>query len=143
MWIKANGETPEVWPYDMTKLKADNPNTAFPRNPTAETLAAFNTYIGTVGAVPEYDYLTQQTSLDVPVYENGEWSVEFLVTDRPQDEAEDAIRGRRNGLLAATDNWALSDRTMTQAQTDYRQALRDVPNQEGFPYSVVWPTDPS
>jgi hypothetical protein len=48
----------------------------------------------------------------------------------------------RNLLLAETDYWALSDRTMTQEQIDYRQALRDVPQQEGFPANITWPTKP-
>ena len=51
-------------------------------------------------------------------------------------------RKERNTLLAETDWWALSDRTMTQAETDYRQALRDVPQQEGFPVNITWPTKP-
>ena len=48
----------------------------------------------------------------------------------------------RDELLAETDWWALSDRTMTQAEIDYRQALRDVPAQAGFPFDVTWPTKP-
>lgn len=52
------------------------------------------------------------------------------------------IRDKRNALLADTDWWAVSDRTMTQAEIDYRQALRDVPDQEGFPQNVTWPTKP-
>lgn len=48
----------------------------------------------------------------------------------------------RNLLLAETDWWALSDKTMTQEQIDYRQALRDVPQQEGFPANITWPTKP-
>ena len=48
----------------------------------------------------------------------------------------------RNGLLAETDWWALSDRTMTDAQTAYRQALRDVTGQAGFPADITWPTKP-
>jgi hypothetical protein len=31
---------------------------------------------------------------------------------------------------------------MTQAEIDYRQALRDVPAQAGFPENVTWPTKP-
>lgn len=50
-------------------------------------------------------------------------------------------RLQRNELLSETDWWALSDRTMTQAQIDYRQALRDLPEQEGFP-NVDFPTKP-
>lgn len=51
-------------------------------------------------------------------------------------------RAERNALLAETDWWAVADRTMTQAETDYRQALRDVPQQDGFPVDITWPTKP-
>jgi len=51
-------------------------------------------------------------------------------------------RQQRNALLAETDWWSCSDRTMTQAEIDYRQALRDVPAQAGFPENVTWPTKP-
>jgi len=52
------------------------------------------------------------------------------------------MRTERNTLLTETDWWAVSDRTMTQAETDYRQALRDVPQQDGFPINITWPTKP-
>lgn len=52
------------------------------------------------------------------------------------------VRQKRNALLAETDWWAVADRTMTQAEIDYRQALRDVPTQAGFPDNVTWPTKP-
>ena len=55
---------------------------------------------------------------------------------------EQDIRRDRDNLLAETDWWAMSDRTMTQAEIDYRQALRDVPQQAGFPENVTWPTKP-
>jgi hypothetical protein len=31
---------------------------------------------------------------------------------------------------------------MTTAMAEYRQALRDITSQEGFPYDVTWPTKP-
>ena len=52
------------------------------------------------------------------------------------------IRFIRDEYLKETDWWAVSDRVMTQAEIDYRQALRDIPSQDGFPNSVVWPTNP-
>lgn len=55
---------------------------------------------------------------------------------------ERQVRAMRNNLLAATDWWASSDLTMTQEQIDYRQALRDITSQEGFPENVVFPTKP-
>ena len=52
------------------------------------------------------------------------------------------VRNQRDILLAETDWMALSDVTMSNAWTVYRQALRDIPAQVGFPASVTWPTKP-
>ena len=38
------------------------------------------------------------------------------------------LREKRNKLLAETDYFALSDRTMTATMSDYRQDLRDITN---------------
>lgn len=37
------------------------------------------------------------------------------------------VRAERDAELMKTDVWAHQDRTMTQAQIDYRQFLRDLP----------------
>ena len=52
------------------------------------------------------------------------------------------IRNERDKLIAETDWWATSDRTMTAEQTAYRQALRDITDQSGFPTDITWPTKP-
>ena len=51
-------------------------------------------------------------------------------------------RAFRDSLLSKTDWWAVADRTMTDAETVYRQALRDVPTQAGFPTTITWPNEP-
>ena len=56
---------------------------------------------------------------------------------------EGQIRNQRDDLIAETDVWALSDRTMTAEQTAYRQALRDITSQDGFPTNITWPQEPS
>jgi hypothetical protein len=58
----------------------------------------------------------------------------------PATEAQ--IRNKRDAYLAETDWWATSDRTMTAEQTAYRQALRDITDQAGFPTDITWPTKP-
>ena len=54
-----------------------------------------------------------------------------------------AVRAERDSLIAATDYLMESDYPITperrQAVAAYRQALRDVPQQSGFPYDVVFP----
>ena len=52
------------------------------------------------------------------------------------------LRAKRNRLLTETDWWAASDRTMTDEQTAYRQALRDLPANTTDPANPVWPTKP-
>jgi hypothetical protein len=53
-----------------------------------------------------------------------------------------AIRAERDALLAASDSMALADR-ITDAWRTYRQSLRDLPAQSGFPTNVNWPVEPS
>jgi hypothetical protein len=57
---------------------------------------------------------------------------------------EEYQRILRNQQLAETDWWAVSDRTMTQAEIDYRQALRDITSLESWPNLRLedWPTKP-
>lgn len=56
--------------------------------------------------------------------------------------AELQIRNVRNAFLFETDWWVVTDQTPTQEQLAYRQALRDITNQEGFPLNVTWPVRP-
>ncbi len=53
-----------------------------------------------------------------------------------------ALRAERDRLIAATDWWASSDLTMTDAQTAYRQALRDITDDATSLDDVTWPTAP-
>ena len=52
------------------------------------------------------------------------------------------IKKYRTELLEETDWWAVADRTMSDEEYNYRQALRDIPQQEGFPINIVWPEKP-
>ena len=52
------------------------------------------------------------------------------------------LREERNRRLAETDWWAMSDRTMTESQTNYRQALRDITDSATSLDDVTWPTKP-
>tara|TARA_R110000796_G_scaffold50758_1_gene119683 strand:- start:49 stop:330 length:282 start_codon:yes stop_codon:yes gene_type:complete len=53
------------------------------------------------------------------------------------------VRTERDAKLATCDWMACSDVTMSDAWRTYRQALRDVPAQAGFPTNITWPFEPS
>ena len=59
------------------------------------------------------------------------------------EEKLEHLRITRNMKLSDTDYWALSDRTMTQAQIDYRQALRDITKTATSLDDVNWPEKPT
>jgi len=54
----------------------------------------------------------------------------------------DYVRKERNELLSETDFYALSDVTMSDSMTTYRQALRDLPASVENSEDVVWPEKP-
>ena len=61
------------------------------------------------------------------------------------DRALASMREDRNRLLAETDFYALSDVTMADAMTTYRQDLRDLPSGKTTKAHVdgaTWPTKP-
>jgi len=58
------------------------------------------------------------------------------------DRAAAEVRKERDEKLSATDWRASSDLTMSTEWANYRQALRDVPSQAGFPNTITWPTEP-
>jgi len=52
------------------------------------------------------------------------------------------LREERDRRIAETDWWVLADRTPTDEQLAYRQALRDLPANTTDPENPVWPTKP-
>lgn len=66
-----------------------------------------------------------------------------LVKQADYNEAATAVRAKRDKLIAACDWTVLGDaKTVKATWKVYRQALRDVPEQDGFPYVVEWPVPP-
>jgi hypothetical protein len=73
----------------------------------------------------------------------------FQIKETPaptQEELAERARRQRDALLAKTDYLLASDYPISEERLEeikvYRQALRDVPAQEGFPETIVWPETP-
>ena len=80
-------------------------------------------------------------------WDGSQWVNEVVPVEPEPEEPEPTpqdvlVRSERDGLLAATDWTANSDVTMSDEMRAYRQALRDVPSQAGFPDNVTWPVKP-
>lgn len=141
--------------------RLDNPQVSLPRTWNQNVLNALN--VEAVFETPKPDAGPYQMAVrnGVTKDSNGNWVQAWVVVDMFKDDAEgtkaekeaayqaslDAevakgVRMERDSLLAATDWMALSDVTLTADWAAYRQALRDVTAQAGFPHTVTWPSKP-
>ena len=94
----------------------------------------------TVEAWSVVDKFADTTDEDGVVTTKAEHEADY--TAKKDADAAASVRTQRDDKLKATDWTALSDVTMTAEMTTYRQALRDVPAQAGFPSTITWPTSP-
>ena len=152
------------------QLKQDNPNMSLPKVWNEMTFDALN--VDPVLAAPkptegigQYQFVARN---GVVQDANDNWVEAWEIRDMFADTTdEDGVtttkaehetayqteldndaarrnRSDRNNLLAETDWWAVSDRTMTSEQTTYRTALRDLPTHSNWPHleDDDWPTKP-
>ena len=79
------------------------------------------------------------------------WTQNYIVTDLDGGEAAAkaeaqwaAIRAERDAKLAASDWTQLSDAPVDDlVWAAYRQALRDLPQTQTNPFSIIWPAIPA
>ena len=144
------------------------PNTSFPRVLTSDILDARG--VDPVLEGPQATTTSPyETSVRQGVEEiNGQWFTKYVVgpifteyTDeegivhsveeqeseyrtRIDEQAEESVRTQRDKLLEECD-WTQSRDVLLDNDSDwtsYRQELRDITLQDGFPYNVTWPTKP-
>ena len=170
MHVKLTNGNADQYPYTIGQFRRDNPNTSFPAQIPNTILRRHAVYEVTELAKPSYDPLVQTLVVGTPTREvirmkteadctdpetgevntdqvgqplyGNEWEVSYTAQNMEQATAESNVRARRDSLLQETDWMALSDVTMSSEMTTYRQALRDIPAQSGFPFSVTWPNKP-
>jgi hypothetical protein len=91
---------------------------------------------------PDWDPSIERLQPNKTVADDG--TITYGWTKVPLDAQQIGanIRMQRDELLHHSDHYALSDRTLSTEMAEYRQALRDITDQETFPNSVTWPTEP-
>jgi len=141
MFIKITNDGPKT--YTIGQLRQDNSNVSFPKEIPLETLAEYNVYPCTVAKKPDYNNLTEDTVLNTPTEVNGAWIQSYSVVRKSQEDAERNIREQRNFLLSESDWTQVSDSPVDKTVwATYRQELRDITVQEGFPFNVTFPAMP-
>ena len=142
MYAKIINNVVAKFPYSMGALHVEYPDTSFPAAPTAETLAAFGVYKIVEVSPPAIDGKTHRPLQSIQQID-GVWTQVWESRQLAQDTASANVRGYRDSLLNESDWTQVADAPVDKtAWATYRQALRDVSTQEGFPWAVEWPTQP-
>jgi len=131
------------------EFRASHPNTSFPPQLTAELLDSMGADVVLEG--PQAQPTRYQVGFRDGVEQvDGKWFTKYSVVDMDQDakDALDAqqaasVRSQRTQKLAESDWTQVADAPVDKAAwAVYRQALRDVTTQTGFPWEVTWPAQP-
>jgi len=149
-----NGEI-DVWPYDINTLINDFPNTSFPHPIPKETLEKYEIYELIITQAPSNDDPTKKLVQKAPELIDGYWQIRWDIVDADAGElnhVENVVapmraKTYRDALLSQSDWTQLPDAPLTPEKklewTEYRQSLRGITKQEGFPLNIVWPETPT
>lgn len=124
--------------YTSAAFRAANKHTVYGHVLSNKHLNAQGVYRVNAGPKPEEVIGFKVVQDAFPALVDGVWVQGYTSVELSADEA----RAVRNKALKDTDWMAVTDRTMTGPELAYRQGLRDVPQQAGFPKSVGWPNKP-
>ena len=149
--LTADGSV-DRYPYTLTDLRRANPGTSFPKNISDEVAAGFNCFPVTPAPQPADDYTVNLER--TAVKQGDQWVEEWISTPATPEEIAErtdpqafAVRAERNQKLANCDWTQLTDSPLSAdaklAWQLYRETLRMVPDQPGFPWDVQWPPEPN
>lgn len=143
------------------EFRALYPNTSFSQQISVETLDAFGADVvfegpqATGGDVYQYSQAAGVELVDGkwftkyilgPVFIDGETTAveqEAAYKATKDTDQSKSIRSIRNDKLKECDWTQISDATVNKTLwATYRQELRDISSQEGFPWTITWPTQP-
>ena len=141
-----------AYPLSAADVRAAHPNTSFP-GPADEfeaCLPDFGYAVVQPTPKPTADH-TKNVTEGPPVDAAGTYNQAWVVTDASTAEIAERtdaqarnVRADRNDRLASCDWTQLADAPgqTRSAYVQYRQDLRNVPQQPGFPWNVTWPVAP-
>jgi hypothetical protein len=99
---------------------------------------------------PVFNEATENCNQINPEFKNGEWLMAWEISPASTEEIQERferksaeVRFERNNRLANCDWTQLPDAPADRTTwASYRQALRDISDQAGFPWEIVWPEEP-
>lgn len=152
MYALISSEQVAEFPLSLNKWRFENPLISLPQIPTEEQLNEVGIYLVQSTPKPPEDYTLNYERTAVQ-NEDGIWVERWTETPVSEEEIvrrtekkSQEVRQVRNKFLQETDWVSIKAKDNGEdVPTDwktYRQELRDITEQEGFPHNVIWPDKP-
>jgi hypothetical protein len=144
--LAGKNNTVEKYPFTVQDLRRRHKNVSFPAPIPEETLNSFGVYSVLPTPTPSYDKFKSKVRV-IAVYSHGGWKQSHSVVDLPEEQVKAKVASRAREELADTDkdvmlyleqNLSVPDDLIT-----FRSYMREIESQEGYPYSLSWPTKPN
>lgn len=135
------------FPYSIQEFRSEHKQTSFSPVIPNEVLAEYGCFPVYIGSFPEQNILTHRVlRADLPVFNGTRWEINYTSEPLPEFQATQNVRAEREMRLAASD-WIVTKSLETGVPVPaewaaYRQALRDLTSQPGFPFIITWPQKP-
>lgn len=95
LYLKAVNNIIVQYPYYLSELPVEYPNTSFPVNMTPEFLVAYNIYPVQTTPQPPYNALTQKVEEGTPELIDGVWVQQWVVVELTPEEQAEALQVAR------------------------------------------------
>lgn len=153
MFIKLENGRPVGYAVSEENLQQLFPDEVLPKIFTPQNINHLGFAIYEWSQIPQVEYPNKVVEVTPTLGDNGIYYQTWTAVEMPEAEKQAAtdkkaleVRAERNHKLMFSDWTQIADAPLTQEQkqawTIYRQALRDITSQAGFPWNVSWPTQP-
>ena len=149
MFAKIENDKVVEWP--IPSITVLFPNTSFPEVLSDNSMPEGYVMVGVIA--PPSVGANQKAMPGKPIKQGDKWVQSWDIVSMPQKEIDERTQILANSVRATRDqklkdsDWivikAYETSTLVPVEwINYRQALRDIPKQSGFPYEVYWPLAP-
>ena len=159
MFVKLEKGVPTEWPVNQDRIRFDNKNVSFPSNMESVDVRPYGfapfKYSDPEPYDPKWQKAEELPPVEVANTFMQQWQIVDLYTEAEKANkildieaeellaAQNFVRLKRNSLLSESDWTQVDDAPVDKAAwATYRQALRDITDQVGFPHTVEWPVKP-
>lgn len=141
------------YPINIDDLREEYPSISFPSSFNQFDYSEYDIIEYVDSEFPEYNPEVERIVEGTPLLEGDTWKQNWVTEPLSEEEKQKilddkifSIRAQRNLKLTESDWTQSNDSPLSDesklAWAQYRQELRDITSQEGYPHNVTWPEQP-